>query len=219
MDWSIRGTRVLALLCWAMSYGSAQAETSQASSLEFSCDAFPAPLGEADLIERFGPENVVTDTLHGSEDGPILGTVVNPDDPTTRIEIAWLDPARRRDASWARVRTVGSRWVTSHGLRVGQDLRSVERANGRPFRLSGFVQEGGNGGAVLSWGRGRLGGRPADRSCSELIVFQHPYDGTAPVDALRQVDRLQEVSSGHPAMQEVNPVIVVISLVYGRGAD
>jgi hypothetical protein len=45
-----------------------------------------------------------------------------------------------------------------------------------------------------------------------VVIFQHAYDGTAPQHALRQVDHLREVSSGHPAMQAINPTIVAVWL-------
>lgn len=215
-----RGGVVACSVAWTLlgATPTAAAQAGQAADpLEFSCAAFPPPLAESDLVARFGAENVVTDSIIGSDDGPFLGTVVRLDDGDARIEVAWRDAADRRAARWARIHAPRERWETAQGLRLGNDLRSVERANGWPFRLSGFSQEGGLGGAVLSWGRGRLGRDTLDTVCSERIVFQHRYDGSAPAEALRQVDRLREVSSGHPAMQAINPTLVAVVLVYARG--
>jgi hypothetical protein len=182
---------------------------------EFSCAAFPDPVSESWLIERFGAENVVTDSIVGGDDGPFAGTVVYPASSGKRFDVAWQDEKTRTAAAWIRIRG-DSEWVTSHGFGVGADLRSVERANGWPFRLRGFSGEGASGGAVLSWGRGRLAANDPEGSCSELINFQHAYDGRVDNTLLSQVVHLREVSSGHPAMQQINPRVVAVWLRYAR---
>jgi hypothetical protein len=183
--------------------------------LEFSCAAFPAPVSESWLIERFGAENVVTDSIIGADDGPVEGTVVYRSLPERSLDVAWQDPNIRTTAAWIRSRG-DSRWLTSHGFGVGADLLSVERANGWPFRLQGFVGEGSSGGTVLSWGQGRFASADPDGSCGELITFQHSYDGSVDATLLRQVGRIREVSSGHPAMQQINPRVVAVWLRYRR---
>ena len=185
------------------------------SRLEFSCAAFPAPVSESWLIARFGAANVVTDSIVGADDGPFPGTVVYQSWPEMRLDVAWQDQNTRTAAAWIRIQG-GSRWVTSHRFGVGSDLLSVERANGWPFRLQGFVGEGWSGGRVLSWGQGRFASDDPEGSCSELINFQHPYDGSVDATLLRQVGRIREVSSGHPAMQQINPRVVAVWLVYSQ---
>ena len=71
-------------------------EAGQATRFEFSCTAFPAPLSESDLVERFGAESVEEDSIVGADDGPFLGRAVNPTDPEARIEVAWRNPRRHR---------------------------------------------------------------------------------------------------------------------------
>ena len=187
-----------------------------AQEFAFSCAAFPEAPSEERLRSVFGADSVRPDSIVGSDDSPFPGSVVFEDNPEARIDVAWMDPEQRSAARWMRTR--GTRWVTSQGLRVGDDLRSVEARNRWPFRLSGFVGEGGSGGRVLTWGQGQLAG-PVYEGCREILTFQHGYDDTAPPDAVAQVESLSEVSSGHPAMQFINPRLVSITLVYPpRGA-
>jgi hypothetical protein len=172
-------------------------------------------VSEAWLVEYFGAENVVTDSVVGGDDGPFPGTVVHPSSPQLRLDVAWYDDETRTAARWIRARGA-SAWRTSHGFAVGADLLSVERANGWPFRLRGFVGEGGSGGAVLSWGRGRFKSDTPGGACTELINFQHRYDGSEDPNLVRQVGRVREVSSGHLAMQQINPRVVAVWLQYAR---
>src|SRR5690606_10255951 len=87
---------------------------------EFSCEAFPSPVSEKWLIERFGAENVVTDSIVGGDDGPFPGTVVFPDSAECRFEVAWRDEPARTAARWIRIRG-GSRWITAHGFGLDAD--------------------------------------------------------------------------------------------------
>jgi hypothetical protein len=83
---------------------------------------------------------------------------------------------------------------------------AIEQRNGWPFRLKGFSIEGGGGGLLLDWGVGRLGVTP---NCDLKPTLQ-PRAGTESLSVIGQVTRLQDVSSGHPAMQEINPHVVAL---------
>lgn len=188
----------------------ADARQLQAGAFAFTCAAFPAELSELDLVARYGRENVVHASVFGSDDGPQDGTVLFPETEDARLEIVWRNQESRTSPRW--IKTVGSRWTTASGIRVGTDLLTVERANGRPFRLAGFQTEAQ--GAVKSWGNGRLG-QPADAGgCVVRIHFQPGYDGTEDVGLVRQVRSGREYSSGHPALQKLNPRVVVIWVTY-----
>jgi hypothetical protein len=207
----MRGRMFLAVVLAGLTAEALAAQTEKAP--EFSCAAFPAPVTETWLIERFGTANVVADSIVGGDDGPFPGTVVYPSPSEDRVDVAWQDERTRTAARLIRIRREG-RWSTSYGFGVGSDLRSVERANGWPFRLSGFVREGGSGGQVLSWGNGRFRFPDPAGRCREFIQIQPSYDGSGDPLLYRQVGRIREVSSGHPAMQEINPRVVSIWLFY-----
>jgi hypothetical protein len=179
-------------------------------SFAFTCAAFPAELTEADLIARHGRENVIHALVFGSDDGPQDGTVLFPRSEDARLEIVWWNQEARTAPMW--IKAVGSRWTTASGVTVGADLVTVERANGRPFRLAGFQTEAQ--GVVKSWGKGRLDQPAGPGDCLVRIHFQPRYDGTEDFALVRQVRSGREYSSGHPALQKLNPRVVTIWLTH-----
>jgi hypothetical protein len=198
---------LLTLLLFSSAIGSA-AGPSQTGSFVLTCAAFPANLAEADLVARYGRDNVIHAPVFGADDGPQDGAVVFPGTPDARLEVAWSQT--RSGPMW--LKAVGSRWTTSSGIKVGADLLSVERANGGPFRLAGFQTEGQ--GAVRSWSRGRLDESQRADNCLVRIHFQPRHDGSNDDGLVRQVRSGLEYSSGHPALQKLNPSVAVIWLTY-----
>lgn len=175
---------------------------------DFSCAVFHPSLGKDELVSRFGAENVADGEVYGDDDGPISGTILFPNRSGAKVEIAWRDTDNRKGPSWIRIRGDSSEWIAPNGITVGQDLRSIERKNGWPFQLAGFTTEGGYG-RVITWGIGRLGNV---QNCSIKPYFQ-PAAAPAP-RAIGQVTHLARVSSGHPAMQEINPRVVALQIEY-----
>jgi hypothetical protein len=183
----------------------------QNEPLDFSCAAFPGDLSEADLIARYGTMNVVSAPVFGSDDGPRDGTAVFPDRDDMKLEIVWWDPESKTKAHWIRARGAGSRWRTPHGITVGMDLLTIERANGWPFRLAALSTEGQ--GVIRSWGNGRFKD-PHSGGCT-LRISVSPIGGQNVEPSLaRQVSRGREFSSGHPAMQALNPRVVSIFVTH-----
>lgn len=179
-------------------------------ALEFSCLTFPTALSHADLVERFGATNVVEAPLRwgGEYQGP--GTVLFPNSVDARLEIIWQDQEQKRTPGRVRVRAGHSeRWRAPNGVTVGTDLRALERANRKPFRLAGFQTE--LMGAVRSWSGGNLE-LPEAKGCRITIHLQPPYDTKQDFAVLRQVKSGREYSSDHPAMQELNPRVVSMVL-------
>ena len=209
--------RVLVVLLLVSSAIGSSAFQSEAGSFVLTCAAFPTDLAEVDLVARYGQENVVRAPVVGSDDGPQDGTVVFPGTKDAHLEVVWRSQEARTSPMW--LKAVGSRWTTGNGVKVGADLLTVERANGRPFRLAGFQSE--DEGAVRSWNSGRLDESPQADNCLVRIQFQPRYDGTDDFGLVRQVRSGREFSSGHPALQKLNPTVAVIWLTYplrSRGA-
>ena len=179
---------------------------------ELSCAVFPVDLAERDLVERFGVENVTSGPITGSDDGPQDGTMVFAGDSTRRLEIFWKDETKR-GPSWIIVSRAGSVWRTRTGIAVGADLKGIERRNGLPFRLNGFAMEAS--GRVESWASGRLQ-VPNSTGCEEIVELELRDDGTEDQALIRQVSGTQQYSSGHPAMQALNPTVTSIALFYER---
>ena len=186
----------------------ARAAEPQRKPLAFTCETFPWNLSETDLVARHGEGHVISAPVIGGDDGPQEGTVLFPAIDGARLEIAWEDPISRSRPRWAKA--VGRRWITANGITVGTTLRAVEQVNGAPFRLSGFLTEGSGG--VRSWGKGRLARSTDPGGCDVDIHFQPAYDDTDDSSLVRQVRFGQEYSSAHPALQKLNPSVVVMWL-------
>lgn len=184
-------------------------------SFELSCTIFTPEMTEADLVERFGAENISTASVFGFDDGPQQGTVLFAQRPDARAEIIWWDPETKRRPALLMVRGPFSRWRTPNGIVLGANLRALERANGRPFRLAGLQIDGGGGGAVLSWARGLLE-MPLSNQCRHGVHLQPAYDGTEAPKLMQQVASGLEYSSGHPAFQALNPRVVLLTLAFMR---
>lgn len=181
----------------------------QNTSSTLSCARFPADAEAAKLAEQFGAANVVDAQVTGFDDLPRAGTVLFPDDPTRRIEILWRDETSKRRPSAVFVRSEQSRWETVSGVRVGADLRTLERMNGLPFRVGGFRTE--RSGHVLSWEGGWLAPLPSG-ICQPLVILQPEDDD--PNGLFRQVAAGSSYASGHPALQKLNPRVVTLALRY-----
>lgn len=109
---------------------------------------------EQDLVAVYGaaavqPENV---SLGEGESEP--GTVVFPEDPLRRFEVAWGDTLQRRAPSFVLLTGDTTLWHGPRGLTLGVSLAQLEALNGKPFGMAGYGWD--YGGAVLSWKDGQL---------------------------------------------------------------
>ena len=84
----------------------------------------------------------------------------------------------------------------------------MEAFNRRPFLLAGFSWD--HSGTQISWRDGRLAAAPSS-PCNVRVVFAEPAE-TPPFS--RQVLGAGRFSSGHPAMQALNPRIDRLWLAY-----
>ena len=188
--------------------------------LDFSCSVFSANTSEAELVDRFGAENVTTALVPwgGAEGDYNEGTVLFPDSADARVEIFWADRKSKRRPEWVSVRGERSRWRSLRGITLGTDLLTIERLNRRPLRLSGFGHDGA--GSVISWAGGRLEASGSE-SCDVRIRLLPQYEekGDQHSSSRRgnlasQVSRDHSYSSGHPAMQALNPRVYELFLHY-----
>jgi hypothetical protein len=203
---TVVGTLILALGIAAAAVGGSGPKQEDA---EFSCRSFRADLTHDQLIERYGADRVSVGPIQTLDDGPVEGTHVTLDGGKSRLEVGWSDP-ETRTSPWS-VRAFGEAWETPQGIRLGMELRTVERMNGWPFRLGGLDWE--PLGAVRSWGpRGRLKDESV-QGCRMAIHFQ-TRPGENRNDVVLQVLRGREFSSGHPAYQELNPTVQILRLYF-----
>jgi len=157
---------------------------------------------EEELIALLGAEHVERAEIHLTEDFSSAGIIGYPDDPERRFEVAWGDPGEGHGRR-VYLRGTASRWHTAEGITLGTTLRQLETLNGGwPFRLMGF--EWDQAGTIVSWGRGTLA-----HLGSVWISLEHRFDGN-PDPAYFQLSGAREFSSGHPAMQRLNPTVAAI---------
>jgi hypothetical protein len=179
--------------------------------------AITATTTETDLQRMYRPENVKNGEIQIGEGEVESGTVVFPDDPLKRIEVLWADHERRVPKS---VYVGGihnaaygdkSLWRTAYGITLGTTLSELERINRKPFQLAGFDWD--YSGTVLSWNSGVLEGVFGSEG-SKKVLLRLTYS-TDPLPSERlavQGDR--SFSSGHPAMQKINPHVYQMIFIF-----
>lgn len=176
-------------------------------SVDGGSGAISATTTEADLRLMYGPENVKNGEIQIGEGEVESGTVVFPDDPLKRIEVLWADPEKRIPKS---VYLGGhnaadgdeSLWRTTYGITLGTTLLELERINRKPFRLAGFDWD--YAGTVLSWNSGVLEGVLGSDARTKVFLRLGYSPGPVPPEH-RAVQGDRSFSSGHPAMQKINP--------------
>jgi hypothetical protein len=164
---------------------------------------------EADLIKKYGSENVVTHDVDLGEGETEEGTEMFPADPARRLDILWKDPTRKTSPKSFRISGAKTVWKTIHAVSLGTSLEQLEGLNQKPFRLAGFGFD--YSGTVISWNEGaleqELGGV---QSPGRVILRLDVQQSQAQRAEYRSVLGDRVFSSGHPAMQALNPTIYEI---------
>jgi len=163
---------------------------------------FTQKTSHAALARHFGARNVVFKTIPAPEGETVKATVVFQHDAARRVEIVWLDEARRRRPAQISVSSKGP-WRTPEGLAVGSRLQAVEAANGKPFLLYGFGWD--YGGTTIGWEDGKLQHRP----CRLLLRFQ-PREGAYP----EELEGERELRSDLEAMRTADPEVYEMILMW-----
>lgn len=161
-------TRMIAAAALLLLASCAFAQSAPPREGPISCAAPVAPDDtERSLKQRYGKDAVVQD-LPGAEGERYKGVVLFPKARDRRIEIAFTDDKAGR-ASGLTLRDAGraSLWNVA-GVTIGSSLADVQKANGKPFLVSGF--EWDYGGFVTDWKGGVLS-RPLQGGCTVTIRF------------------------------------------------
>jgi hypothetical protein len=185
------------------------AALASSAALELSCAGF-ADATLASLTQRFGAANVVNQKITGAEGEESEGTVLFPNDPTRRVEIAWRDPDQHQgvaSATVSGVEGVRSQWTGPHGVKLGQAMAAVQAANGRAFQAAGFDWD--YGGMVTDWKGGAFA--PAD-NCSVQVGFQ-------PGAETQQAEGEASFASNSPAMISRSPYVSLFAVSFVQQSD
>lgn len=206
---------VILTILLSLSFRSADPASPRGDLPDFSCATFTANESRSDLVTRFGAGNV-TDALidGGGDEGEMNpGTVLFSGQPDARVEIFWKDKEAKRNPEWMRVGGARSRWKSTTGVTLGTDLLTLEKLNGRPFRLLGFATD--SEGAVTSWAGGELE-RDSTPGC-RFRIWVTPQIKEGDHAAQRLEDEVvgdRQFSSDHPAMRKLNPRVYQMLLWY-----
>jgi len=174
---------------------------------------------EADLKRIFGEQNVQDHEVYLGESNFEKGTALYPGDPQNLIAILWKDDQGKRFPKEVFVGGIEngnyaarSLWQTTYGIGLGMSLKSLEKINRRPFRLAGFGWD--DEGTVHSWSGGILEKAFGSKSGRKVFIRLNPDNSH--LAEVRQVSGDADFSSGHPAMQTINPQIFQMIFVFSR---
>jgi hypothetical protein len=186
-------------------------------SVDGGSGAITAATTETDLQRMYGLENVKNGEIQIGEGEVESGTVVFPDDPLKRIELLWADPEKRvlKSVYLSGIHNSAygdkSLWRTTYGITLGTTLLELERINRKPFWLAGFDWD--YSGTVLSWNNGVLEGVFGSEGRKKVFLRLGYSTDPAPPERLA-VQGDHDFSSGHPAMQKINPHVYQIVFMF-----
>jgi hypothetical protein len=109
------------------------------------------------LAIKYDSRNITFGQVDGPEGSKIPGTILFPNDPKRRLEVLWANDAGRSETSVIAINGK-SQWSAPKGLKLGLALAALEKANGKPFKVSGFGADGTAG--VAGWEGGALSSIP-----------------------------------------------------------
>ena len=168
---------------------------------------FAKDSGHLKLAVRFDSRNVVFGQVDGPEGSRINASIVYPNDPKRRLEVLWSNEAGRNDTSIIAINGK-SQWTAPKGMKLGLAIAVLEKANGRPFKISGFGKDGTA--SVLGWEGGALGSLPGGCKMGMRLIV----NGTSPEEARSAVASDKEFLSNDANMRAVNPTIGEILIGY-----
>lgn len=172
--------------------------------------AINAQATEAELTKLYGKENVVSLDIELGEGETEQGTALFPDNPERRLEVLWKDREAKRGLKRVQISGEKSLWKTVHGISLGTTLKQLEQLNRKHFLLAGFAWD--YSGTVMSWSQGTLEQElgPPPHVTLRLTPPNDPANDKLETEVLGD----RSFSSGHPAMQELNPRVYQIIWVF-----
>jgi hypothetical protein len=158
------------------------------------------------LAIKYDSRNVVFGEVDGPEGTKIPGSILFPNDSKRRLEVLWVNDTSRAEVSVISINGK-SQWSAPKGMKLGLPLAAVEKANGRPFKLSGFGADGTA--SVAGWEGGALASLPG--GCK--IGMRLAADAKAPQDA-RSALADKELLSNDASVRAVKPAVAEILIGY-----
>ena len=159
------------------------------------------------LAMRFDSRNVAFDDVDGPDGSKMKASVLFPNDPKRRLEVVWNNDVARTDMSVISINGK-SQWTAPKGLKLGLTLVALQKLNGKPFKVSGFMPDGTA--SVLGWDGGALSALPGGCKVGIRLVTAN-----APADALSAVSGSdKELSSSDASVLALKPSVGEILIGY-----
>jgi hypothetical protein len=174
-----------------------------------SCSSPVAPKDSAkSLTHRYGKDAVIAE-LPGAEGEKYKGVALFPRARDQRIEISFAGNAMNAVAGLSiRNAGKGSRWNIA-GVSIGSRIEDVQKANGRPFVVSGFGWD--YGGFVTDWKGGALASLQPG-GCRIMLRFDK--EAGAPTSLLGDGVK---ISSDSAALRKWGPVVSEMGVNFPSG--
>jgi hypothetical protein len=158
------------------------------------------------LAQVFGPNNVIFSEVNGPDGSKLPASILFPKDPKRRLEVLWNNEATR-SATQLVVINGQSNWSAPRGLKLGLQLAALEKINGKPFKLTGFAQDGST---VAGWEGGTL----AKLAGGCKVGLRLMADQRAPDDARSKVAAANELMSNDAGVRAVRATVAEILIGY-----
>ena len=93
------------------------------------------------LAVKYDSRNITFGQVDGPEGAKIPASILFPNDPKRRLEVLWINEASRSEPGVIAINGK-SQWTAPKGIKLGLPLAALEKANGKPFKISGFDKDG-----------------------------------------------------------------------------
>lgn len=170
---------------------------------------------EAELIDKFGKNNVSWDTVFGAEGAVSMATLIYPG-TINQIEVVWKNMKKKSGMEKVTLTAfydtenekliTKTRWKTSYGITLGTTLSELEKMNEVPFIFYGFGWD--FGGIVSEFNKGKLSKLPVSIQIGITDIIKQ---GNDPDYEMLMGDN--EYNSNDPEAQRLNPVVTSISVI------
>jgi hypothetical protein len=184
------------------------AAAAAAPALTIACSGpFAKDSSHLKLAIKYDSRNLTFGEVDGPEGSKIPGTILFPNDPKRRLEVIWAKEGARSETSVIAINGK-SQWSAPKGMKLGLPLAALEKANGRPFKLSGFDADGSAG--VAGWEGGALGAIPGGCKMGMRLAA----DPKVPKEARAAVAGDKEILSSDASVRALKPMVVEILVGY-----